>query len=72
MADISTAAPITIRRLKLPRLGFPRLGICATLNDIFGLIGDALKLAYVTPYTSLRRQPPIVPDDDLEGRDPNW
>jgi len=29
-------------------------------------------MTYVDPYASLRRRPPIVPDDGLEGRDPNW
>ena len=72
MADISTTAPTTVRRLKLPRLGFPRLAIGASLNAISGLIGDAFSMAYVAPYTSLRSQPPIVQDDDLEGRDPSW
>jgi len=70
MADISTAAPI--RRLKLPRLSFPRLAIGTTLSAIFGVMGDAFKMAYLAPYTGPRRQPPIVPDDDLEGRDPSW
>ena len=72
MTDISTTAPITIRRLNLPRLSFPRLGIGASLAAISGLVGDALKMAYVDPYTNLRRQPRVVPDDDLEGRDPTW
>ena len=72
MTDISTTAPITIRRLNLPRPSFPRLAIGASLAAISGLMGDALKMAYVDPYTSLRRRPQIVPDDDLEGRDPNW
>ena len=72
MADISTRAPITIRRLNPPRLSFPRLGIGTSLADISGLVADSLKLAYVAPYTSLRRQPQVVPDDNLEGRDPTW
>ena len=72
MTDISTTAPITVRRLSLSRLSFPRLGIGASLAAISGLMGDALKMAYVDPYTSHRRQPQIVPDDDLEGRDPSW
>jgi hypothetical protein len=70
MADISTTAPITVRRLNLPRLGFPRLEIGASLAAISGLVGDALKMAYVDPYTS--RRPQIASDDDLEGRDPTW
>lgn len=72
MADISTRAPITISRLNPPRLSFPRLGIGATLNAMAGVMSDALKMVYVAPYTSLRRQPQVVPDDDLEGRDPTW
>ena len=72
MTDISTTAPITIRRLNLPRLSFPRLGIGASLAAISGLLGDAFKMAYVDPYTSHGRRPQVVPDDDLEGRDPTW
>ena len=72
MTDISTTAPIAIRRLSLPRLSFPRLELGASLSEIFGLWNDALNMAYVAPYASLRRQPQTVPDDDLEGRDPSW
>lgn len=71
MTDISTTAPTTVRRLGLSRLSFPRLAIGASLDALFSLMGDALKMAYMAPYTS-RRQPQIVPDEDLEGRDPNW
>ena len=72
MTDISTTAPITLRRLSLPRLAFPRLEFGASLRGMFSLLNDALKLAYMDPYTSLRRQRQTVPDDDLEGRDPTW
>jgi hypothetical protein len=72
MTDMSTTAPITIRRLKLPRLSFPRLEIAASLDAMFSLVGDAINMAYMAPCTSLRRQPQVVPDDDLEGRDPSW
>ena len=72
MTDISTTAPITIRRLVLARLSFPRLEIGASLAVMSGLMGDALNMAYVAPYTSLRRQPQVVADDDLESRDPTW
>ena len=71
MTDISTTTAITVRRLVGLRPSFPRLEIGASLAAIFGLVGDALKMAYVAPYTSRRRQPE-VPDDDLEGRDPTW
>lgn len=69
MADIFSTAAITIRRLALP--GFPRFAIGASLKALPGAIGDALKMAYVAPYTS-RRPPRIVTDDDPERRDPNW
>lgn len=72
MADISAKAPITIGRLSLPRPSFPKLEFGASLGEIFGLLNEAFKLAYVAPYTNLRRPPQVVLDDDLEGRDPNW
>jgi hypothetical protein len=72
MTDVPTTAPITVRRLSLPRLSFPRLEIGASLAAISGLVADALSMAYVAPYTSVRRQPQVVPDDDLKGRDPTW
>jgi hypothetical protein len=72
MADMSTKAPITIRRHNLPRPSFPRLGFGASLAAMSGLVADALKMAYVEPYTTHRRRPQVVPDDDLDGRDPTW
>ncbi|RVD55886.1 hypothetical protein EN828_22735 [Mesorhizobium sp. M2D.F.Ca.ET.185.01.1.1] len=72
MADILTTATTRSRRLKLPRLSFPRLAIGASLKAISGLACDALKMAYVDPYAGLGRQPQVAPDDDLEGRDPTW
>lgn len=71
MVHISATTPISIRRLTLPWLGSPWLAIGASLNAMPLLIGNALRMAYVDPYTSLRGQSEIV-DDDLEGRDPNW
>ncbi|RWD72868.1 hypothetical protein [Mesorhizobium sp.] len=72
MADILTTAPTAVRRLNLPRPSLPRLAIGASLSAIPGLWSDALSLAYLAPYTSPGRQPQIVPDDNLEGRDPTW
>ena len=72
MSDISTTAAITVRRLIRLRPSFPRLEIGASLAAISSVVGDALKMAYAAPYTSHRRQPEVVPDDDLEGRDPTW
>ncbi|RWK07915.1 MAG: hypothetical protein E5X49_14535 [Mesorhizobium sp.] len=72
MADIPTTALTAVRRLDPPRLSFPKLAIGAWLNTMSGLMADALKMAYVDPYASIRRQPRAVPGDDLEGRDPSW
>jgi hypothetical protein len=72
MTDVPTTAPITVRRLNLPRLSLPRLGIGASLAAISGLVGDALNMAYVEPFTIHRRRPTVVQDDNLEGRDPTW
>lgn len=70
MTDITITAPITIRRLSLSRLSLPRIGMGQSLAAIARLLGDALNLAYVAPYTG--RPLPVVSGDDLEGRDPNW
>jgi len=72
MTDVSTKAPITIRRHNLPRPSLPKLAIGASLATISGLVADALKMVYVEPYTIHRRRPQVVPDNDLDGRDPNW
>jgi hypothetical protein len=72
MTDLPATAPITIRKLSLPRPRFPRLGIGALLVEAFVLIGEAVCMAYVAPYASRHRQPQIAPDDDLKGRDPSW
>ncbi|ODA96588.1 hypothetical protein BFX40_29605 [Mesorhizobium sp. SEMIA 3007] len=72
MADISAKTPVTIRRLSPARSSFPRLEIGASLAAISSLVGDALNLAYVAPYISFRRQPQVVADDGLKGRDPTW
>lgn len=72
MTDISTSAPNAFRRLSLLRPSFPRLDFGASLGAICRLLGDAFNTAYVAPYIILRRQPRIVPHDDLEGRDPTW
>lgn len=70
MTDFTSIAPISIRRFSLPRPSLPRIGIGASLDAIARLIGDALKMAYVDPYT--RRQPAAAFDHELESRDPNW
>ncbi len=72
MTDISKSAPITNRRSNLQQLSIPTLRIAVSLAAISALLGDAFKMAYVDPYTSHRRRPQALPDDDLEGRDPTW
>ncbi|MBM2711629.1 hypothetical protein JQK88_10250 [Mesorhizobium caraganae] len=72
MTDIPTTTTIILRRFIRLRPSFPRLEIGALLAAIFSLVGDALRMAYVAPYASLRRQPEVAPDDDLDGRDPTW
>ncbi|TIX24441.1 hypothetical protein [Mesorhizobium sp.] len=69
MADMPT--PI-IRRLNLSKLSFGWLDIGASLAATSSLVADAYKVAYLAPHASRRRQPDVVPDDDLEGRDPTW
>jgi hypothetical protein len=72
MTDIISTPPISIRRSSLPRLSLPRTGIGTSLAAIAGALGYAVNLAYVAPFTSLQRQRSVIPDNDLEGRDPNW
>lgn len=72
MSDIISTLPVSIRRPSLPRLGLHRIGVGAALGAIAGLLGQAFNLAYVAPYANLQRRPPVIPEDDLEGRDPDW
>jgi hypothetical protein len=70
MTDLSTKDPIPIRRLS--RLSFPRLEFGASLRGVFRLLDDAINMAYVAPYASLRRRPQAVREDEPDGRDPSW
>ena len=73
MTDTTITAPTATRSPNLlPRLRLPCFGIAASLKSITGLLGDGLNFACVDPFANVRRQPQVVPDDDLEGRDPNW
>lgn len=72
MNEIYATVPISLRRIKLPRLNFPGLASGASLTAIAILLGDALDMAYTDPYASRRDRPPVAPDVDLEGRDPSW
>jgi hypothetical protein len=72
MTDIISTAPIPIRDSSPPRFRLRRIGAGAALGAIAGLLSQAFNLAYVDPYSSLQRKPTVIPDNDLEGRDPNW
>jgi hypothetical protein len=72
MTDIISTAPIPIRYPSPPRLRLRSIGVGAALGAIAGLLGQALNLAYVVPYSRLQRKPTVIPDNDLEGRDSNW
>ncbi len=71
MTDLA-AARMIVRRLVLPRPGLPDLGVGQTLSAVSALAGDAFRLAYVAPYAGFRRLPQAAPDEELEGRSPNW
>ena len=72
MTDLSINAPIANRRSRLQRLNIPTLRIGASFAALSALIGDTFKMAYADPYTGHGRRLQVVPDEDLEGRDPNW
>ena len=72
MTDLITSAPLTVRYPHLPRIKFPKLSIGATIASVSTGIRQAFCMAYIEPYKTLRRQPVIFIDFDLEGRDPNW
>lgn len=70
MTDIPTIAPTALSRSGSQRPFILRIG--ASLAAISVLLGKAFSMAYVDPYTGHRRRPQVVPDDDLDGRDPDW
>jgi len=72
MTDMSTSAPITSRCSALQGTSLPTLRIAASLAAMSAALGDAFKMTYAEPYTSHGRRPQVLPDDDLEGRDPTW
>jgi hypothetical protein len=70
MTDVSTIAPATIRAPRLPKLGLPRLGLGAAFGALTKAYGQALDLAYVSPYRAGRATQPAPVGED--GRDPSW
>jgi hypothetical protein len=71
MADISAIAPVA-RRSTSPRPKATNPGLGASLAAVCGLLADAFRMAYVAPYACSGRAPGYTPDDNLEGRDPEW
>ena len=72
MTDI-TITPISHRRSilpRLPRLAPPKLGIGRAISEVSNSIVQAFEMAYVAPFSVMQRKPPIVLDEDLEGRVP--
>ena len=72
MTDFTTAAPLSIRSLKLPRFALPKLAVGAALAGLSKAVGGAFEMALVAPYSAFRGQPHVVSDAAEEGRDPNW
>jgi hypothetical protein len=72
MTDLTNSAPLAIRHLRLPRIRFLQLGLGATITAVSTSIAEAVCMAYVEPFNTLRGRPSIPNDFDLEGRDPNW
>ena len=72
MTDIIIITPIAIRRPGLPRLQLPKLAIGRAISEISNAIVQAFEMAYVAPFSAMQRNPSIVFDEDLEGRDPKW
>ena len=72
MTDLVNTPPFTIHHFRLPRVRFPKLGICATITAVSTSITEAYSMAFVEPFKTPRQQSLISSDSDLEGRDPNW
>lgn len=72
MTDMITTHTITLHQSSPVRLQFPNFGIGQACESLCLAIMDAFAMVYVTPFNAMRRQPPIVVEEDLGGRDPSW
>lgn len=76
MADILAPRvafrPLSLPAQRLPGGATPKLAIGATIAAMFSAMGEAMKLACVSPYAGTARKPRKLPDEDLQGRDPDW
>lgn len=79
MTAITTIAPIKfpaarlLRLLRLLRRHKPTLEIGRALATTPQAYSVAIALAYVAPWSNLPKRPERpVPEQDLQGCDPNW
>lgn len=81
MTDLTTSTPITETRISLHGifalhrpLGLRRTTAAFgnTIVAFLAAYGKALEMAYSAPYSGPSRKQPLVSEEDLEGRDPNW
>ena len=72
MTDFTTAAPLSIRSLKLPRFALPKLAVGAALAGLSKAVGGAFEMAFVAPFSGDSSQPRVVSGEAEDGRDPNW
>ncbi len=69
MTDTIITAPITIRRMSVLRIGFPKLRLRSAMAAMPSAVGKAFAMAYVEPYGPRR---PSAGEEELQGRDSNW
>ena len=72
MTDIANAAPITFRPWFSLRVQFPKWTVGSALANSSESIRRAFEMAYVAPFCSSQPKPLTGPDEELEGRNPNW
>ena len=72
MTEIITTAPIAARRVDVSRPRIQWRAIGAAITAMPAALGSAFAMVYADPYATAHHRQQIVPDDKLEGRDPNW
>lgn len=70
MTDIPATTPVSFRRFSLPKFSVSWRATAASIAAIPAAIGDAFNMVYVDPYGAPSRR--VIPDEDLDGRDPDW
>lgn len=72
MTHLTTTAPLAARQTRLPRIGFPRLQIGATLGFLTRSYAQAMEVACFAPFSKASPNPAPELGQGEEGRDPNW